>query len=113
MCAAGLAVLGEVSRRDFLMSVTQKGEALTVALAKLAKRYGLGEVRGRGLLQALALGKPLAVEVAAKAFEAGLLLNAPRPDALRFMPSLTLTQIDIEQMVLILDDIIGNISGPA
>jgi len=113
MCAAGIAVLGEVSRPDFLMSVTEKGEALTAALAKLAKRYGLGEMRGRGLLQALALGKPLAVEVAAKAFEAGLLLNAPRPDSLRFMPSLTLTQGDIERMTLILDDSLGNIIGSA
>jgi len=113
MCAAGIAVLGEVSRPDFLMSVTEKGEALTAALAKLAKRYGLGEMRGRGLLQALALGKPLAVEVAAKAFEAGLLLNAPRPDSLRFMPSLTLTQGDIERMTLILDDCLGNIMGSA
>src|SRR5262245_23656694 len=113
MCAAGIAVLGEVSRRDFLMSVTEKGEALTASLAKLAKRYGLGEVRGRGLLLALALGKPLALEVAAKAVEAGLLLNAPRPDSLRFMPSLTLTQGDIEQMALILDDILGNLMGSA
>jgi len=113
MCAAGIAVLGEVSRRDFLMSVAEKGEALTASLAKLAKRYGLGEVRGRGLLQALALGKPLALEVAAKAFEAGLLLNAPRPDSLRFMPSLTLTQRDIEQMALILDDILGDLMGSA
>ena len=113
MCAAGIAVLGEVSQRDFLMSVTEKGEALTASLAKLAKRYGLGEVRGRGLLQALALGKPLAVEVAAKAFEAGLLLNAPRPDSLRFMPSLSLTQGDIEQMALILDDILANLIGSA
>jgi acetylornithine/N-succinyldiaminopimelate aminotransferase len=111
MCAVGMAVLGEVSRRDFLMSVTQKGEALTASLVKLAKRYGLGEVRGRGLLQALALGKPLAVEVAAKAFEAGLLLNAPRPDSLRFMPALTLTEGDIDDMVLILDDILGNRIG--
>ena len=95
------------------MSVAEKGEALTASLAKLAKRYGLGEVRGRGLLQALALGKPLALEVAAKAFEAGLLLNAPRPDSLRFMPSLTLTQGDIEQMALILDDILGNLMGSA
>jgi len=70
-------------------------------------------VRGRGLLLALALGKPLALEVAAKAFEAGLLLNAPRPDSLRFMPSLTLTQGDIEQMALILDDILGNLMGSA
>src|SRR5262249_60693050 len=70
MCAAGIAVLGEVSRRDFLKSVTEKGEALTASLAKLAKRYGLGEGRGRGLLQALALGKPLALLVAGGAFSA-------------------------------------------
>ena len=113
MCAAGIAVLGEVSRRDFLLSVTEKGEALTASLAKLAKRHGLGGVRGRGLLQALALDKPLAVEVAAKAFEAGLLLNAPRPDSLRFMPSLTLTQGDIEEMALILDDTLANLIGSA
>jgi acetylornithine/N-succinyldiaminopimelate aminotransferase len=53
MCAAGLAVLGEVSQKAFLDSVIEKAEMLTASLAKLAKRYGLGEVRGRGLLQAL------------------------------------------------------------
>jgi acetylornithine/N-succinyldiaminopimelate aminotransferase len=108
MCAAGIAVLDEVSQPSFLSSVTEKGEALAASLAKLAKRYGHGEVRGCGLLQALALGKPLAAEVAVKAFEAGLLLNAPRPDSLRFMPSLTLTQNEIEQMIAILDDVFGN-----
>ena len=111
MCAAGIAVLDAVSPRDFLMSVTEKGEALTTSLVSLAKRHGLGEVRGRGLLRALALGKPLAGEVAAKAFEAGLLLNAPRPDSLRFMPSLTLTQGEIEEMAQILDDILGSLIG--
>ena len=113
MCAAGLAVLAAVSQKDFLGSVTEKGEMLTASLAKLAKRYRLGEVRGRGLLQALALGKPVAAEVAAKAFEAGLLLNAPRPDTLRFMPSLTLTQGEIEQMAEILDEILGKVKGGA
>jgi acetylornithine/N-succinyldiaminopimelate aminotransferase len=113
MCAVGLAVLGEVSHKDFLSSVTDKGEMLTASLAKLAKRHRLGEVRGRGLLQALALGKPVANEVAARAFEAGLLLNAPRPDSLRFMPSLTLSQIEIEQMVAILDEVLGKMTEGA
>jgi len=111
MCAAGIAVLDEVSQPEFLSGVTQKGEELTASIAKLAKRYGLGEVRGRGLLQALALDKPLAAEVAANAFEAGLLLNAPRPDTLRFMPSLTLTQSEIKQMVAILDDVMADMRG--
>jgi acetylornithine/N-succinyldiaminopimelate aminotransferase len=111
MCAAGLAVLREVSPGSFLDSVTEKGERLTAALAKLAKRYRLGEMRGRGLLQALALGKPVAAKIAAKAFEAGLLLNAPRPDSLRFMPSLTVAEGEIEQMVAILDEILGDMNA--
>src|SRR5262245_50231081 len=111
MCAAGIAVLDEVSQPEFLSGVTQKGEELTASIAKLAKRYGPGEVRGRGLLQALALDKPLAAEVAANAFEAGLLLNAPRPDTLRFMPSLTLTQSEIKQMAAILDDVMADMRG--
>jgi acetylornithine/N-succinyldiaminopimelate aminotransferase len=110
-CAAGIAVLGEVSPASFLASVTEKGEMLTASLAKLAKQYRLGEVRGRGLLQALALGKPVAAKVAAKAFEAGLLLNAPQPDSLRFMPSLTLAQGEIEQMATILDKILRNMNA--
>jgi acetylornithine/N-succinyldiaminopimelate aminotransferase len=111
MCAAGIAVLGEVSPESFLGSVAEKGEVLTASLAKLATRYRLGEVRGRGLLQALALGRPVAAKIAAKAFEAGLLLNAPQPDSLRFMPSLTLAQAELEQMVAILEKILGNMDG--
>jgi acetylornithine/N-succinyldiaminopimelate aminotransferase len=113
MCAAGIAVLREVSPESFLGSITEKGEVLTAALGKLAKRYGLGEVRGRGLLLALALGKPIAGKISAKAFEAGLLLNAPRPDTLRFMPSLTVAEREIEQMVVILDEIFGDMNGGA
>jgi acetylornithine/N-succinyldiaminopimelate aminotransferase len=113
MCAAGLAVLGEVSPERFLGRVTEKGEVLTTSLAGLAKRYQLGEMRGRGLLQALALGKPVAAKVTARAFEAGLLLNAPQPDTLRFMPSLTVAHDEIEQMVAILDEILGDMNGGA
>jgi acetylornithine/N-succinyldiaminopimelate aminotransferase len=111
MCAAGIAVLGEVSSERFLGSVTEKGEALTAALARLANRHRLGEVRGRGLLQAIALSKPVAAKVAAKAFEAGLLLNAPRPDSLRFMPSLSVAEGEIAQMAAVLDEILGNMNG--
>jgi len=42
-----------------------------------------------------------------------LLLNAPRPDALRFMPSLTLTPGEIEQLVAILDGVLGNMNAGA
>jgi acetylornithine/N-succinyldiaminopimelate aminotransferase len=113
MCAAGIAVLDEVSTERFLGSVTEKGEALTASLAALAKRHRLGEVRGRGLLQAITLGKPVATEVAAKAFGAALLVNAPQSDTLRFMPSLTVARDEIAQMIAILDGILRDMNGGA
>jgi acetylornithine/N-succinyldiaminopimelate aminotransferase len=43
-----------------------------------------------------------ATDIVQKAMDAGLLLNAPRPDTLRFMPALTLTEKEIDQAMEIL-----------
>jgi 4-aminobutyrate aminotransferase-like enzyme len=42
--------------------------------------------------------------VVAQAFQRGLLINAPRRDSLRFMPALTVTHEEIDQMIGILDE---------
>jgi len=99
MCAAGLAVVAHTSRAQFLAAVELAGGHLTQRLSALARRHQLGGVRGRGLLQALDLGDAIAAELVAATFEAGLLLNAPRPDTLRFMPALTVTQAEIDVMI--------------
>src|SRR6266566_4192221 len=88
MCAAGLAVLEQVTAPEFLKSVGDLGLFLESELQRLSARHGLGEVRGRGLLLALDLKLPVASAIVAQAFEQGLLVNAPRPDTLRFMPAL-------------------------
>jgi len=75
-------------------------------LQKLSSRHGLGEVRGRGLLLALDLKLPLGASIVAQAFEAGLLLNSPQPDALRFMPALNVTREEIGAMIDQLDEIL-------
>ncbi len=81
MCAAGIAVLEEIGKPPFLKSVTDSGLYLESELQRISARHGLGEVRGRGLLLALDLKLPIAMSIVAQAFEAGLLLNAPRPDS--------------------------------
>ncbi len=48
MCAAGLAVLEEVSKPEFLKATADAGLFLESELQKLSARHGLGEVRGRG-----------------------------------------------------------------
>jgi acetylornithine/N-succinyldiaminopimelate aminotransferase len=103
MCAAGIAVLDAVARQGFLETVTQRGADLSRALQSLSTDHGLAGVRGRGLLQALDLGRPIAAEIAAAALDQGLLVNAPLPDALRFMPSLTVSTAEITEMATILD----------
>ena len=53
MCAAGLVVLDQIGKPDFLKSVTDTGLLLERELQRLSARHGLGEIRGRGLLLAL------------------------------------------------------------
>jgi acetylornithine/N-succinyldiaminopimelate aminotransferase len=106
MCAAGLAVLDEVGKPAFLKSVADTGLFLESELQKLSARHGLGEVRGRGLLLALDLKLPIGPALVTQAFEAGLLLNSPQTDALRFMPALNVTREEISVMIDGLDAIL-------
>src|ERR1700742_1310718 len=106
MCAAGLVVLDEVSKPSFLKSATEAGLLLESELQKLSARHGLGNVRGRGLLLALDLKRPMGAAIVAQALEAGLLLNSPQPDALRFMPSLNVSRAEIAEMIDGLDAIL-------
>jgi acetylornithine/N-succinyldiaminopimelate aminotransferase len=106
MCAAGLAVLEHVATPEFLKSAVDAGRFLESELQKLSARHGLGEVRGRGLLLALDLKLPIGGSIVAQAFAAGVLLNAPQPDALRFMPALNVTREEISEMIDCLDAIL-------
>jgi acetylornithine/N-succinyldiaminopimelate aminotransferase len=104
--AIGAAVFKEVSRPEFLAGVQQTGEYLVSRLRDLAARRSEGGVRGRGLLVAMALSAPRAADIVERAFAAGLLLNAPRPDVLRFMPALNVSRAEIDEMVEMLDSLL-------
>ncbi len=106
MCAAGLAVLEHVSEPEFLKAAADAGLFLEGELQKLSARHGLGNVRGRGLLLALDLKLPIGASIVAQAFQSGLLLNSPQPDALRFMPALNVSRAEISEMIEGLDAIL-------
>jgi acetylornithine/N-succinyldiaminopimelate aminotransferase len=106
MAAVGCAVIEAVAEPAFLARVTEAGAYLADRLCTLSARHGCGEVRGMGLLLALDLRCDIAPAVAAVALERGLLLNAPRPDSLRFMPALTVRDAEIDQMSDILDGVL-------
>jgi len=101
--AVGLAVLRELTAEGVLARVRAAAEHLKCGLSALGERIGGGPVRGRGLLQALPLPAPVGPEVVRAAFERGLLINAPRPGLLRFMPSLVVSDAEIDQMLALLE----------
>jgi acetylornithine/N-succinyldiaminopimelate aminotransferase len=109
MTAVGVAVTNELLQPGFLQSVQDKGAYLSTELLKLASRHGLQGERGEGLLRALKLSSdigPKIVETARDMSPVGLLLNSPRPDLLRFMPALTVTTQEIDQMISMLSDVL-------
>jgi acetylornithine/N-succinyldiaminopimelate aminotransferase len=107
--AVGCAVMEEIAKPGFLARVVRSGDHLAKRLKALSDKHQGGGVRGRGLLLALDLGRKSAARVAAEALQRGLLVNAPRPDCLRFMPALTVTREEIDQMIEILDQALEQI----
>ena len=106
MCAAGLAIVQHVAEPPFLQNVVRSGQLLASELQKLSARHGLGNIRGTGLLQALDLKRPIGPAVVNDARDAGLLLNAPRADSLRFMPALNVSAAEIAEMIETLDGVL-------
>jgi acetylornithine/N-succinyldiaminopimelate aminotransferase len=111
MAAVGCAVMEEITRPGFLARVTQAGAVLASHLQALSDRHGCGAVRGRGLLLALDLRRAIAPAVADLALARGLLINAPRPDSLRFMPALNVSDAEIAQMADILDSVLADVAA--
>ena len=106
MTAVGSAVIDTVSNPQFLLQVQARAAELSAGLMDLSIQYGLGEVRGRGLLQALALERPIGAEVVNAALQAGLLLNSPRSDCLRLMPALNVSASEIASLLSILESVL-------
>src|SRR5262249_28447791 len=97
LCAVANAVVETISDGDFLAGVRARGEHLAERLRALAAPRD-GKVRGRGMLQALCLRAPVSEAVVVQCRARGLLLNAPRPDVLRFMPALNVSDDEIDRM---------------
>ncbi|MES9541203.1 acetylornithine transaminase [Spirillospora sp. NPDC049024] len=88
--AAALAVLTTIEKDGLLAHAASVGESLAAGLDAVDHPL-LAGVRGRGLWLATVLTGPHAAAVEAAARDAGFLVNALRPDAVRLAPPLVLT----------------------
>jgi len=104
-CAAALAVLDAIESEDILASVKTVGESLANGIDAIDHPL-LGGVRGSGLWLAAMLTADSAPAVSARAQDAGFLVNAVQPDAIRLAPPLVLTQPEAEEFVAALPAIL-------
>ena len=111
MTAVGCAVMDAVTAPGFLDTVVRRGAYLAAGLQELSSSHNLGEVRGRGLLLALDLRREIGADLVGRALAAGLLLNAPRPGLLRFMPALNVTEAEIDAMLATLDSLLREMAA--
>jgi len=97
MCAGALAVLSELLDAKHAQQRQASAACLERELRGVAAVSG-AQLRGRGHLWGLVLPEPRAVEVRDCAYALGLLVNAARPDVLRFMPALDVSEDEIHEM---------------
>lgn len=90
-CAAGLAVLDTIERDQLLRHVRQVG-----ALLDHLDVDGVVATRGRGLLRAIELDGIPAPAAMAAAREAGFIVNAVTPTALRLAPPLVISEDELQ-----------------
>ena len=113
MTAVGISVIEQLLAPGFLESVKSKGDLLKSELLKLANEFNLEGERGEGLLRALMLGQdigPKLVELARDRSPEGLLINSPRPNLLRFMPALNVSDDEIRQMCNMLRELLKEVA---
>ncbi|MEY9260555.1 acetylornithine/N-succinyldiaminopimelate aminotransferase [Brevibacterium epidermidis] len=101
-CAAGLAVLETIEKDNLLDHVSETSDWLK---GQLAKVDGIGEITGKGLLLGLELTPgedsqvPDSKAVAARALEAGFIINPVAPGRLRLAPPLTITTDELTPFI--------------
>lgn len=101
MTAVGISVIEQLLAPGFLESVRAKGALLSKELSAISQEFNLLGERGEGLLRALILNQDVGsklVELARDQNPVGLLINSPRPNLLRFMPALNVSNEEILQM---------------
>jgi adenosylmethionine-8-amino-7-oxononanoate aminotransferase len=120
-CAVGIAVLEEILERDLCANARAQGARLRAGFEAMAAKHGvIGDIRGKGLFQAVEFVRNPAtkerfpdalafgVRVGKRALEHGLLCRFD-PHWIAFGPPLITTAEQIDEMVAVLDRSLGEV----
>ena len=106
ICAVSLATLKFIIDNDVSGNAKNMGQYFRKGLEQLKNTYDfITEVRGEGLLLAIAFNDNIAAEILQSCLEKGLLVNALKPNMLRFMPPLIVAEKEIDDALKILNEV--------
>ena len=100
-CAAGRAVLSQLTSAGFLQRVIQAGEAIRGQVASWNLPC-IREVRGKGLMIGIDVEQP-AGQIQKACLEAGLCISTAGANTLRFLPPLVITDDEIQKGLDVLE----------
>ncbi|WP_441247217.1 acetylornithine transaminase [Kitasatospora sp. McL0602] len=105
VAAAALAVIDTIEKEGLLEQTRRTGELLRRGIEAIGDPL-VDHVRGAGLLLGIVLTQPVSALVQAAAQQAGFLVNAAVPDAVRLVPPLVLTEAEAESFLAALPAIL-------
>jgi acetylornithine/N-succinyldiaminopimelate aminotransferase len=104
--ATAYATLQYVIEKDVPGNAKKVGQYLMEKLDGLKQKYPfISEVRGRGLLIAVYFNKEISKDVVAACIGKGLLVNRLKPNAIRLIPPLIISNKHVDEAIGILDKV--------
>jgi len=95
---------------DIPAQAARAGEYLKGKLTALKEKHAFAtDVRGMGLLLGFGMADDRSAAVVNECRVNGLLLNSVRPNVIRLMPPLTVSNDEMDQAVGILDAVLGKV----
>jgi len=113
VCAAAHAALKYQIDRNIPAQAKRIGNYFMTQLEGLKQQFDfITDVRGRGLLIALEFNQEIGDKLQLACLDRGLLVNRLKPNALRFMPPLIITEKEVDNAVGIVREALGEIRNP-
>ena len=110
--AAGAAGAKVLIDEDGPGQALRNGEYLIGKLNSLREKHAvITEVRGMGMLIAVQMANDISADVVGECLSNGLLLNAVRPNTIRFMPPLNATEAEIDEAVDIFSSALARVAA--
>jgi acetylornithine/N-succinyldiaminopimelate aminotransferase len=110
VCAAAHAALKYQIDHNIPAQAKRVGNYFLTRLGSLKQQFdSITEVRGRGLLIAVQFDQEIAEKLLLACLSRGLLVNRLKPNALRFMPPLIITEKEVDKAIAILKEALGEI----